>query len=116
MSIKKDQKTIGWALMLKGAIVFLLGGFLLRDEYLYFESYDYIVFIGDIFHVLFVVYLFIATIMLFVSRISRIKHSKQRSQQQEANVVGPKINEKKVSPRNPRIRHTHDGRISQNKT
>lgn len=112
----KDNKTIGWALMLKGAIVFLVGGFLLRDQYIYFESYDYMIFAGDILHVLFVVYLVIATIMLFVSRISRIKHNKQNSQKQtEANVVGPKVKENKVAPRNPRIRHTHDGRISQNK-
>lgn len=111
---KESGKKTGWTAMFSGAFVMLIMSYVFRDQYFYIEKYDFVILLDVVFDCLFVVYVAIALTMLFVSRISRIKHNKaNNAASSKADVTGPKIAKSSTAPRKYVISHTHDGRISQ---
>lgn len=108
----KDQaKKTGWTAMLSGAIALLIASVVFQNDYIYLESYDFVILLDVFFQCLFLVFLAISLLMLFVSRISRIKHNKAKNAASpEANVTGPKDAQLSTASRKYKVLHTHDAR------
>lgn len=111
---KNDKKITGYK-MVVGALGLLIGSFIMHDQYIYIEKHDILIMVDTVFQWAACVYFLIGFVMMFVSRLSRIKHNKSKSDStspSQVNVTGPKIAQPSTATRKPKIVHTHDARVT----